>query len=627
MDYEPSNILQYIFEKIFNQSTLNCKELDHVPFDQIKHRTFDNDKVHQLISKLSSRPIQNIKKYLSNKKFQEKFLFGKLKKKINVCILLDDTPQLKELLELGAEGDNRSLGWCVLNQRFEMLKLLAGSKPLDPSLLINAVGSNHDQMYFYLREQGLVPNVSIFNRAVGSTIGIVQDISQYIGASDKTIELGFEANQTEIILFLIRDRPKINPNLVTYAILNANFELVYYMEENKMFSWHPQLFYPALLSGSMKMVSHIEANMPNIHQSYILDTAHCHKGRSSLLLPDMMYQKNGRQYFSHTINYAIQSGSMEILSYVQLLGYGITPSNFITCIKQGTTQMLEFLAGCFDQNLPFYLIHYLGTTSYISSKMKKARILITKGLLPITPDKMDLDDYRSESAHLKMIEGTEVIAEDTFDVDYLMQYYLFFAPPTGFKPNYRLGARIKLGLALDLDCTQFLVENLSSMDQQLVLDSLFLFGNIDQIKRFYPAIPKEWTHEPSIEVTSELISYAQLNKLCFLQSRGLLKGHWGPLVTTLADPLLDLFFQKFHPMSMEPKLEYVIESGIKSRIEAFLAKNAFYERDLTLDIAKCLVLMADAELIQKFNLCKSWYPILSEFAAECDLVHIRKIFM
>src|SRR5277367_4462405 len=86
---ERDNIIQWIFEKAFDQLTLNGSTLYEIPFKMIQEKTFDNTDLHAIINRLTNRPINIIAAYLKNKTFQQEFLFSKLKKKINMLILSD----------------------------------------------------------------------------------------------------------------------------------------------------------------------------------------------------------------------------------------------------------------------------------------------------------------------------------------------------------------------------------------------------------------------------------------------------------------------------------------------------------------------------------------------------------
>ena len=160
-------------------------------------------------------------------------------------------------------------------------------------------------------------------------------------------------------------------NIFTYAILNANIPLIKKLEDRKLMKWPYEFYYSALLSGKMSMVKLVEEKIPDIHQNHILDTSRSHKGKgySSILLDETIYSIGGAKYFSHTMNYAIQSKNLDIVKYVHFLGYGVSRSNIVTAISTGMTNILSYVLDIYqnDSNLS-YLLHYFGLTSFLNNK-------------------------------------------------------------------------------------------------------------------------------------------------------------------------------------------------------------------------------------------------------------------
>lgn len=635
MDYETDNIIQWIFEKIFDQLTLDCKELYVNPFEKIKLRTFDNEKIYKLINKLSNRPLEKIKEYLTNEKFQEKFLFGKIKKKLYVKILLNSsTNDIDNLLRFGYKIDNICLQLIVLNDRIDILKFILQTNSeikLYDELLFYCSEFGYEEMYFYLRDSGLYPNISVFNKAaLCNSLNIIKDVNKYIGISDKILSTVFQINNNEIILFIIeetiKNKIKINKNLMAYPILNNNMDLLINLEKQQLIDWHNDLYYSAVLSGSIDMVKYVELKLPDIHKNHSLDISKNKKGKITLLLEDMIYEINKKKYFSHTINYAIQSGSLEMVKYIYSKGYGITISNFITAIKQGTPEILSFLCNKYDKSLPFYLVHYFGINSFVFDKIEKANILFGSNRLCIEPShKLLINDYKKESMHIEMISNTANISEDdNIDPDYLMKYYIFFVPTRGFKFNHRLltKTRIYLELKLENELEKIFLSQLNKNDQQIIIDALYLFGTIDQVKKLYPLLnTKDY---PNQQIIMEILCYSQINKLCYLFYNGLLTNqiiqNILPVVTMINDDLLNLFFEKI--TNYEPQLKYTLLSGKKSAIEKWLILHQNY-RSYTDQNIKEILILDDIELIKKFNIPYKLLQNLMYWIEESDLLEVH----
>jgi hypothetical protein len=426
----------------------------------------------------------------------------------------------------------------------------------------------------------------------------------------------------------IKNKISINKNLITYPVLNNNIQLLLELDKKQLVDWYNELYYSALLSGSMEMVKFIESKIPDIHKNYVLDTSKNKKGQMSLLLMEMIYEINKKKYFSHTINYAIQSGSLEIVKYIHQKGYGITVSNFITAIKQSTLDILNYLCENYFKKLPFYLIHYFGTNSYISNKIEKAKILIFADLLPLDQvGKLSIDDYRKESTHIEMISQTVQVPEDgNIDTDYLMKYQLFFVPIKGFKLNYRLitKTRICLKLNLENELKNIFLSNLNQNDRQFVIDVLYLFGTIDQIKKLYPLLNTNIC--PSKQIIMEIMCYCQINKLCHLSHNNLLTDQIVldvyPIATMLGDHCLNLFFQKI--VNDRPKIKFILLSGKKSEIEKWLIENKPIQKSwIDKDIIKNILALEDLNLIIKIDIPHELLFDLICWAEESDLLEIQ----
>lgn len=645
MEYTPNNIIQWVFEKIFDQLTFNSKDLLKISFDKIKSRTFDNHVVQQTICNLTTKPTGSIYKYLKNEKFQSDFLFGKLRNRLLVAIIMNDSISVEKIISSDCKMTNDCYLMAAINGYLPILKLLVEKfRPkLDSSILMHSL--EHSTVYFYLRSLGIVPNISVFNQAsLGSNLEIITDINEIIGISDLIMKNVFQANCTEIMLYLIPFALKSNinlKNLAAYAILNSNYEVLELMEKEKIFEWHRDLYYSALLSGSISMVTYVESKMPNIHNNFVLDmTKSNKKGYSNILLDDMIYESNRKKYFSHTMNYAVQSNSVEILDHICSKGYGITLSNIMTCIKQSRVEILEYLLKHFHQKLPDYFMLYFGISSYIPDKLSKIKLLLKNNSIDILSDnnKLSIDDHRKKNTHLQMINQNSIIDENITDIDYLMKYRMFFIPPTGFKLNSDLITRTKI--LLEINQTFALEKIFSSeknfVNKQLLLDVLFLFGNITQIKKFYPIILQDLSEdiniEPSSQIIMEIMCYCQIPKLQYLLHNNLLKTSTIksilPLEQILADKTISKLFQTYFGSNLCPNLSsnsslvYVLKSGKISLVEEWIKANS-PDKMIDIKICKEIIDTGNLSIVEKFSYDQILIPDLIERAHEQNLVEIK----
>ncbi len=61
------------------------------------------------------------------------------------------------------------------------------------------------------------------------------------------------------------------------------------------------------------------------------------------------------------MNYAIQSGSINVVEYIYSRDYGLTPSNFITAIRQDNLEILEFISDQYSKKkitIVYYLLFF-----------------------------------------------------------------------------------------------------------------------------------------------------------------------------------------------------------------------------------------------------------------------------
>lgn len=652
MNYEPDNIIQWIFEKMFDQITSNGKDFFVTPFEMILQKIFDNNQLRQIIHNLTKKPIEYIKEYLNNINFRQYFLFTKLKKKLHVQILMNNLERFIELVNAGHQIDYKCYQLISLNNRMNILKYVIEIKngiSLRNDLLFYCSEFGYEEMYFYLRKLNLAPNISIYNKAIlGESITIIRDISECIGLTDSIISTGIQTNNTEIINFLMnvaeKEDIKFNKNLIAYPILNCNIELIKEFDKKNIVIWHHELYYSAILSGSMTMIKFMESKIPDIHENRILDSSRTKKGRVSLLIDDTIYQHNGKNYFSHTINYAVQSKSVEILEYLHQKGYGITPSNFITAIRQGTPKILQYLCYNYHKKLPFYLLHYLSVYSYIPDKIHKTTILYESNLLTFGNDKhclltnpdfthkLTVDDYRKESIHLQLISETVYMTDDNkYDTDWLMKYYLFFVPIKGHKLNRNLLTKLRFCLITnkETELDTFFKSNLNENDQQLVIDVLFLFGTIEQIKKYHSPIlesKNKWKIiSPSTQIIMEIFCYGQLNKICYLLQFKILDDalmeKLYPLLTMISDSHLNKIAEKMN--FIKPNIKYLIRSKKVSVINEQINKYPeLLNEKMDKDTIKELLLIDNLELIKKFNISTNILIELKIWSQEMDLLEL-----
>ena len=621
------NIIQLVFDKIFRQITGGYLQLKTIPFAMICSQTFENDHIYKLINKLTFRPITQIESYLKCESFKYTYLFSKLKNKIDVNILLGRLDQIEYLVLNSYQISPSSLNLAVINGNLSIVKYLIHKDIIldtksKTELLTLAVEFSFELVYMYLRELEFDPNIKTYNKAVsGSSIKIVQDVDMIIGLSKRTVDLAFEFGTDSIIEFITKEaldsNIQIQPKLISYPILNADINLVERLSKLILKEWDPTLMYSAVLSGSIPMIKWIESQIPNVHSNLILDTSQIRQGQSSLFLSSMTYEKNHKQYFSHMINYAVQSKSIDVVKYIHNLGYEITLSNIINGIQTGELHILEYLLQNFNNKLPVFLINYFHIDSYLVNKIPIVKLLIAYGF-DLHQKNNSLGDYQLDTAHLNLILGkTSVKADLVYDTDYLMNYQAFFIPPVGFKLNRKLITKVRICVELDLesDLDQILNQTHHIIDQQFIMDGCYLFGKISHIKKVYSA----YQIIPSMHIIMEMMCWGQIGKLAWLLQLGTCNYVESiyRLSLVLDDPLINGCVSKFN-FGFEPDFKSIVTSGKSDLIVKYYNEN---NPVLDLDLVKQICLLDDINLawIVKPHLDK-----LSDWLIECDLRDIYR---
>lgn len=627
-----NNIIHLTFDKIFGHSTSNFQQLKLIPFSTIVSHTFDNVHIYQLIHKLTHIHIDKISTYLKDKSIQHTYLMSKLKNKIDACILFGDLDQILILIEKSYPISSDSLKLAVINGHLNIVKYLMSNSKIDPKfgteLLTLSAEFGHELIYMYLRELDFDPNIQTYNKSVcGSNVNIVADVNTCIGLSKKTVELSFEFGSPDIVEFVVKEslesKIKISAKLISYVVLNSHIDLLGKLENLIPIEWDPVLLHSAILSGSMEMISHIESRIPNIHHNLTLDMSRIRKGQSDLLLPSMIYNKNQTKYFSHTINYAVQSKSLPIVKYIHNLGYGITLSNIINCIQSGTPDILEYLLQNYNKKIPSYIIHYFNIDSYIINKMQFAKILITYGLDISSKQNNTITDYKLETAHLNLIQTTKYIKPDLiYDTDFLLHYCEFFIPPTGFKLNKKLITSVRICVELELveDFEKIINSQYHNIDKQFIMDVAYIFGKISYVKRIYEL----YQIIPSQSVIIETLCYGQIGKLSWLMQLDILpmsmKEKIYLLSLSLDDPLISNFMCKLGLKSdTNLELQAVINSGKSETIIKYITDNQCI---INLDTYKQLCLLDDVELIDKIDFVIENKEELLQWLKENNLIDI-----
>lgn len=569
------NIIEFLFEKIFDQLKLDFKKIS---FDTICKRTFHNEHIHTLISLKTTKNVDKIRVYLRDVKMQERFIFKKTERKLYSNIILD--------LEIDkrSEIDRTSVEIAVINNKFNVIDYLLEKivvKDLDYLLSLA-----EEKMYFYLKEKlDLIPNLSVYHHAiVSNSIRMVRDCDEEVKITDKLIETSFSDGSNEIIEFISEN--EVKNEYYSYVILNGDVEFLKKLDKIK---FEDSFYYSGVLSGSIEMVKYLETKLTDIHQDFKLDSSKI-KG-SNIIVDEITYSMKGKTYFAHVMNYAVQSKSLLMVKYIRKKGYGISCSNILNCIIKGCTDILQYLIEQTDFVFPSAYIYYLGINAYSPDKMKIALMVLPR----IKTESKTLEDFKTDTIHLDMIKNNDYLCEDynSIDYDFLLKYNTLFAPKKGFKINYRLIslARIYIHYGMKKELIN-LMKTTKNADQQYIIDMIYLFGTHDLLKG----------ELPSKQIILELMCYGSFAKLSHI-FRNEFDSLYLNLAYMIGDANLIQLVKKFSTDKVEFK--YVLESNCPRFIEDHLHLIESKEIDQT--TFNKIALLDDKQLnlkIKEFDLTK-----------------------
>lgn len=544
MDLTRIHSIEIIFDKMFCKITHNADKIYSTPFLDILNQTFHNRSVITAISELSFQSSKLIEEYLSSDIFKRIYLRTKIKSLISIAILFGE--DIEGLVAQKCLISFDQLILAVLNDRlthFQYLWDLIEVSQSQRGELLSLSTEYSSQIYFWLRSKDIVPNIFAYNRAVQTeSIDIIKDINESIAPSKKTVQQAFQSNHTEVIKYVMseckNDDVTIDKELLSYPIMNGNIDLLTYLRESDLWpkKIDPNLYYSALLSGSMAMIRYVEEIFPDIHENYFLDSSKIKRGQGSLLLNEMIYFRDSKKYFSHTMTYAIQSGSIEIVKYVHSLNYGITQSNLVNAIRGGSIDIVRYIVQFVQRPVPDYLIYYLSFQSYLSNKKVIAKILLDNQLL-CSQNQLSINDYKLQTAHLKLItDRKKIIVDLDYDTDYLMSYDALVVPLSGYKMNMKLITFFRFLLETNGDYESVLSSKISQLDRQYLTDIAFLFGKNHQIKK----VLSYNRQIPSSQIVIEVLCYERIDKINLLLDF---------FKSSLSENVVDMIYQVCHTIN------------------------------------------------------------------------------
>lgn len=556
-----TNNVKIVFQTAFSRLTTNMSKFYEARYDSVYQTTFNNRDIIQMISVTFDLSIDIVVNYLTSTTFVCDTLICNIGK-LCTYVLLNDLNNVEELITFGYSITDDAIKLAIINDNLPMLKLLTKNHTFNVRNLYDSCVTCSESVYFYIRNMDIIPNVAMFNIAsCNKSLEIIKDINKYIGVSDEMIKSALITGDNHIVNYLIDNYGNISQSvlyeLINTAILYSNFSLLDYFMGMSHIKKDIRWFYSAVLSGNLEMVSFIEKMIPDIHEDHNPDCSQTKKWNNNLLLKDTIYHKNGENYFSHTINYAIQSRSLEMVQYIYNIGYGITISNFITAVKQGTLEIVKYLCSVYTEQLPNYIYYYFGFGYYTDDKLSKAQVLMEYNMFSNNKNK-SCNDHKKESIHYQLVsENKTVYPESVSDPDYLKNTSAFF----NVNKNISIIiTRCNLYLKYNNDFFKKMCSEITDPDTlQKVSNVLFLVGTIHQITEMYPLI----NVVPDSQIIMEIMMYNQIGKVCFLVKRNLISPNIAQQLYNIAISInhkhFITMFQKH--FTVKPVLKNIIMSG------------------------------------------------------------------
>lgn len=647
-----NNCIEWCFEKYFDEY-MRHNSFFNDPYKKIYAETFDNPSIIKIIRQTNTFfSDEFVSQYLKNYDFINRLLKKKIKNKLYISIILNNQQETDKIIEKCKFSDNnlyQSLKLAIINNNFNTsVKLFSKNKNNNKTiieLLEICTKYGYNNLFFYIiKNFEVLPNSRMYNNSVcNDEMDIISYINDNIGLSKQNIDLAFKSNHTSVIKFIIEtsihDNIKIDPNLSTYPILNENYIILELLEKYGIIDWHHELYSSALLSGSIKMCHLVEEKIKNIsiHTEKILDLSRCKRKKNKdkknpLIMDDIIYYRSNKKYYSHTMNYAIQSLSLDIVKYIHSLDYGITLSNIITAIRQSTPEILDFVCDKYQDMIPEYIYYYFGIESFIDNKYEKICIIMnTNKIIPKTINTSKTSKIKylyQEMFHIENIRKNKNVSFTELDIDYAMSYHLFFGSRIDKRDNYIILTKIRAWLVSNSNDLLFNMysefgKNNSDI-QQLIIDTVTIFGSCKQLIDLYK-ITKTSIY-PSTECIMEIMCYSQIGKLCYLKKNIITNMSDLKKIFILSEILDDTNIKRIFNVNDAKLLSFskIVFTGKKEKIINWLSMNPNYIIS-DIKIIKMCIEFDDDEIISNIKIDNNIIDRSIEYASELFMYNIVDI--
>ena len=527
--------IEWPSECAFKKLSADGKDLYTEPFKNITSKTFSDENLLKLLSDKINCTANFIIKYFSDTDYIFRLIRSITKNNLHTAIIMNDVNLLRKYLSHAYDVDDiviklacmNSIDGIILHELYDYVIKSGLNKNifLDPMFLAISLESDNIIAYDFLVEIGCRTSLNILNIAVKTThISIVKSLDENYAPTDETVKNAIIHGSTEITNYILESflsTGKIfDKNLVAYLLIDSKISTIKYLHEKKLVDWHTDLYYSAILSGSMDVIKYVDNFYPNIHKNKILDKPiGDNVGQKTKLTLDIMYTLNKNKYFSHAMNYAIQSNSLKMVTHIHSMGYGLSISNIITAIKSKIT-ILEYIVKNYNKKIPAYILCYFSVNSIVKDKFEKLHVIFTSNKIDLLPDKLDKNFIQLENQHINLINNNKTVEiENMYVCDYLFNYQVALADCPGIKFNHRLYVITSYAIIyknINL-LKQILLKYNGEYDLQFIRNIVVLnsngCGDLREFIEIYSVVYPKLPFKISQSIWSILISFGSIEKI------------------------------------------------------------------------------------------------------------------
>lgn len=406
-----------------------------IPITKIINKTFKSYAVSNKIMEITKKNINQVNKCLLDNKIQQYLLSIWYSNRLHYAIITNNMQLVFDCVNTNNyQIDTVTLMYAVINDRYEIINYLLSipntEKNITISMLNKCIEYGYISMYDLLKNFINSTSLVLTKITKKTPIEIYEQLINKYSFDKKSIlhicEYGTHEMIKMAITTILEDDIKFPSEAIWYIILSKNLLIVKYcflMLEN-ICEFNIDCYYAALLSGDKNIIEFIEGILQIKHLDERLDEYNSNIQKNPF---DVTYMRNNKKYISHCMNYAVQSGNINIVEYIYQKGYGISISNIINSIYEKNVNILSFLVTKYNKILPQYVLVYFSITNAIYRKIDKLNILVDNNKIDIKPHvNLTMHDYEKIKYHKEEMLNRKIKKHNIYDTDCVLKYYSYY---------------------------------------------------------------------------------------------------------------------------------------------------------------------------------------------------------